>query len=357
MRRFLLLAALLPLLLFSQTAQTAPNTPYAPETMLRYPLLSERQQALFDLLYQSARLGDTRVELPPETRYDDAVAAVRALADDCPELAALDPRCTVGYLQSKPDEASYIHFSYIMPVERQDEMIRTAQQWAEQAQGDAFERELFLHDLLCRQTVYDSSAVHAHSAFGALMDGRAVCDGYAKALALLLRMAGIPCSVAYGQTVTEAGLVKHAWNIMRIDGAYTLTDATYNDQNEHEFNTHWYFNLTDEQMRRTHIPDEDVAFPACEDESVGWHARMGCLVDDGEGGVARRMHAALATLAETGAPLNLRFARQEDYQAATENISAWIEQYNAQCPPALQLTDGVRLFTDPTQRCLLAMLP
>ena len=58
-----------------------------------------------------------------------------------------------------------------------------------------------IHDFVCGLTVYDNDAAagketgskFAHHAFGALIDGRAVCQGYSEAFKLICDANGIPC--------------------------------------------------------------------------------------------------------------------------------------------------------------------
>ena len=45
-----------------------------------------------------------------------------------------------------------------------------------------FEKEVYLHDTLAAKVSYVTDAPHAHDAYGALVDGQTVCEGYAEAL-------------------------------------------------------------------------------------------------------------------------------------------------------------------------------
>lgn len=61
------------------------------------------------------------------------------------------------------------------------------------------------------------------SAYGALVNGEAVCQGYSQLLYRMLTEAGIFSRVIEG----SSNNVNHAWNIAEIDGLYYLLDATY----------------------------------------------------------------------------------------------------------------------------------
>ncbi len=94
------------------------------------------------------------------------------------------------------------------------------------------ERVIYLHDYLVNSTEYDtenylkdSVPESSFTAYGALIKGTAVCDGYAKALKILLNKAGI-----WAVRVTGEGKgVPHAWNLVKVDGKYFYVDATWND--------------------------------------------------------------------------------------------------------------------------------
>ncbi len=75
---------------------------------------------------------------------------------------------------------------------------------------------------LASHTQYDPDAPHSQSAYGALVEGRAVCKGLAKALQLLLRNMGIPCILVEGSL---DGMEKHIWNQYFLDGKWLHCDV------------------------------------------------------------------------------------------------------------------------------------
>lgn len=135
-----------------------------------------------------------------------------------------------------------------------------------------FERELILHDRLAKKVVYDLNAPYAHNAYGALVNGKAVCDGYTKAFQYLLQKVGIQSFMATG--IGNGG--KHAWNIVRIDGKYYNVDLTWDDQKSDIIYT--YFNITDEEIKSlSHILDkESEGFaPVCTSTDANYFAVYG----------------------------------------------------------------------------------
>ena len=126
-----------------------------------------------------------------------------------------------------------------------------------------YEKALYLHDTLAGIVTYQS-ATHAHDAYGALVEGTAVCEGYAEALQCLLQQAGIQSFIAIGDSAvpSSGAMVGHAWNYVRIDGAYYHTDLTWDDQGDTLYHT--YFNQTDAVILEDHLIDSAAyALPTC----------------------------------------------------------------------------------------------
>lgn len=115
-----------------------------------------------------------------------------------------------------------------------------------------YEKEKALHDMLATQVTYVETPL-SRSAYGALVEGKAVCEGYAEALQCLLQRVGIQSVQVYGYGVNPqtGGTENHAWNLVRIDGEYYLTDLTWNDQNN--VLLYAYFNQTTAVFSEDHI--------------------------------------------------------------------------------------------------------
>lgn len=62
--------------------------------------------------------------------------------------------------------------------------------------------------------------------YGALIHGWAICDGYAHAMKVLGRLAGLDCIYISGDITCREG---HAWNMINLDGTYYHLDATWDD--------------------------------------------------------------------------------------------------------------------------------
>ncbi|MBR4759318.1 MAG: hypothetical protein IK078_04125 [Lachnospiraceae bacterium] len=90
------------------------------------------------------------------------------------------------------------------------------------------ERIRAAHDYLCRYVRYDEGSEDGgynpvQTAYGALINGRAVCQGYSNAFQMLMEALGIPASVVLGDA--------HAWNAVWVDGHISYIDVTWDDCN------------------------------------------------------------------------------------------------------------------------------
>jgi hypothetical protein len=138
-------------------------------------------------------------------------------------------------------------FTYIIPrsqypANRQsfDRAVENALEYIKNADND-FEKVLFLHDYLVLTTAYDKDNLDhylatgnvlnqlSHTAFGALVSGKAVCDGYAKAYLHLLKRAGITSVFVVGDLKSGNQTVPHTWNLVRLGGNWFHVDVTAND--------------------------------------------------------------------------------------------------------------------------------
>ena len=81
---------------------------------------------------------------------------------------------------------------------------------------------------LCENVIYDESAENCFTAYGALVEGKAVCQGYALAMMRLLNALNVTADVAIG----TSGGVNHMWNVVKIDGEYFLLDSTWDSESE-----------------------------------------------------------------------------------------------------------------------------
>lgn len=141
-----------------------------------------------------------------------------------------------------------------------------------------YEKEAALHDYIINNTKYDSRydkgnmPKESYTAYGVLLKGTGVCQGYAQAMDRLLTTCGIENMMVTGEGNNGSGWIKHAWNIVKIGGQYYQVDTTWDDPVTTDGTNrlrYSYFNLTDEQMARNHKWDKNN-YPVCNNDDYSF---------------------------------------------------------------------------------------
>ncbi|MBN2795141.1 MAG: hypothetical protein JXR88_07030 [Clostridia bacterium] len=117
-----------------------------------------------------------------------------------------------------------------------------------------------IHDYLASHIIYDMSNEEnisdmSHTAYGALIQGSAVCDGYAEAFKYLLDKVNIENVLIFGEaseTGDFVGEINHAWNLVKINNLYKHFDMTWDDDDMNQKIRYTYFNQTSDFMDDTH---------------------------------------------------------------------------------------------------------
>lgn len=200
--------------------------------------------------------------------------------------AAIVTNSNTGEFQQSPE----ITFSFDDDFS-ESELKEMAQEMKQEAKriidtapktGSDYEKALFVHDYLVEHTFYDLEGYRKgsdrmiYTAYGALVNHAAVCNGYAAAYQYLLRKLGVNCMIATG-TVKESArsdLAKnagsdggHAWNWVELDGKFYWVDVTWDDPlNEDGQDAggpvrHEYCFVDDNKISETRMLDEDNADP------------------------------------------------------------------------------------------------
>ena len=144
------------------------------------------------------------------------------------------------------------------------------------------EKVFYVHEWLVQNIAYDrehlSDGVQDdHNLRGALLEGTAVCDGYAKTYTLTLRKLGIT-----GVLVTSKD-IGHAWNMVELDGNWYQVDCTWDDpvdgSDQLGYCMHKHLLCTTEEMNTNHNDDGDdsVAFDL---ENLGTQNIVNLATDD-----------------------------------------------------------------------------
>jgi hypothetical protein len=173
-----------------------------------------------------------------------------------------------------------------------DEMIRQKNMVEDKVKGildDIIEssmtdvqKEIAIHDYIVKNAEYDQIGANEeipipenHNPYGVLIDGKGVCESYAKAFYLLAKEAGLEVKYVTGVGKNSTGSQNHAWNMVRFDdGAWYNVDVTWDDpvvenpENKFMQVSYDYFNVPDSIMGDTHLKNKEIVNGKVVDRNV-----------------------------------------------------------------------------------------
>ena len=124
-----------------------------------------------------------------------------------------------------------------------------------------------VHDYLVDTIEYDGEAGKTvYNIYGALVNKKAVCEGYARSYKLILDELGIPCIIVCGIAKNSSGDIEsHAWNYVQIEDKWYAVDVTWDDPviigngNLTDDIRYRYFLIGAEELSKDHFEDGNIA--------------------------------------------------------------------------------------------------
>ncbi len=242
-----------------------------------------------------------------------------------------------------PQKSDYriYHFYYLDDADENEQMQKLVEKEADNiiqaipasAENDDWEKLLFIHDELVRRTefVNDDENKHSHDIYGALVEHKAVCQGYTYAITYLAGKAGIESKELYSK--------EHTWNkFPSLSSGEKYTDVTWDDlgksdENGEPYILHDFFCITKSEMESLdeHKP-EDNRDDDEKDTSSGdnYYKKMGYYIAEGD---KLGFKACVMEQFKNGKNvIEIRFESKDDYNNAKEWMTealGELEYYNA----------------------------
>ncbi len=167
---------------------------------------------------------------------EEAYNIIFQILNHNPGLFYVDGTVGTSYNPTTNMVTSY-KVTYLGTPEEIDQQRQELEEAADQAAAQTdismtdVEKALTVHDYLVQNCEYDYDRLESgqlpnisHTAYGALVKGMAVCDGYGDAYTYIMEdKLGIPCEL-----VTSDAMA-HAWNMIQIGGKWYHVDVTWDD--------------------------------------------------------------------------------------------------------------------------------
>lgn len=256
---------------------------------LCYSFLPKNNQSLYGVIEDA--LFHNKNGIPVKSQYsnDDIRDTIEAVCYDNPDIISINK--TIYRIVSS-FTSKQVNFRYIAS---QGESTKRNQLLKAKLDEAVFEidskaksdRETLqgISEYLQRNVIYDmdelqsvgaggaSKRPDSHNAFGALVNGLAVCDGFSSAFALIAREFGFNVMIISG-TSNHFGSssIDHAWNIVEFEGKYYHIDATWDEGNYQDCQEYpyFYFGLSDEEIAIDHDWDYHKT-PPCDDTALSYY--------------------------------------------------------------------------------------
>lgn len=225
-----------------------------------YTMLDENGQHIYRQIYANARALHASFAPVEPVRAQKLRDIISAVYNDHPELFWLDTAYACKHRGNGQCVEIDLQFNRTAEnLERENAAFEKAARdmIAEAADfGSAYDQERYVHDMLVHKVDYVRDAEMNQSAYSALVNGRTVCAGYARAFQYLMQQLGVPCYYCTGYAGEN-----HAWDIVKLEDGYYNVDVTWDDTGD---GTYDYFNKTDDDYAGTHVRQElSVNLPPC----------------------------------------------------------------------------------------------
>ena len=151
-----------------------------------------------------------------------------------------------------------------LPARYQETLIAAQSLAADCARETDTATALAIHDALCGLITYtdDETTIEDDCCVGALLNGQANCDGYADAMVLVGRLAGLNVRYQHGDSLKggfEGMFSTHMWNLIELDGSWRMLDATWDDMGSDT--AHLWFNIGEDRAGQSHTWGRDMTVP------------------------------------------------------------------------------------------------
>ena len=229
MKRYIL-PVLLILSVLTGCVDTRQQTQKATEDYILYDLPSPREQQLCNIICDAVNDMEPSVSLPQAQHYtyDEVYNVYQLIYVNEAAVFYLSPQ--FGY-ENGSRGISRIKFRYIYTKDEvrkmYEEIDKSAKEILDGIGGESdCEKFKHIHDELIKRCTYGDGK-NADNAYGALVEGRALCQGYSKAFDLLCRKASLHAVITEGDAQGS-----HMWNMVNTDDGYYHIDCTWDDPDD-----------------------------------------------------------------------------------------------------------------------------
>ena len=294
-----------------------------------YSTLDEESQKVYRQLAAGIESFQEKIPVDPISQ-EQLEKVMRILMVDHPEYFWTDGTSSYTYqelpgggIQNMEVQPAY-QVTGQEALDLKSQIEAKADQWIQGApQGDTYEQIKYVYETLIDQAEYQEDSPQNQNIRSVFLEGKTVCMGYSKAAQYLLNRMGIFCTLVTG-TVTGEKPSSHAWNLVKIGEQYYYMDVTWgnpgylNPVENDAYISYSYLCCNWDTLAPTHVPDDTIPLPECEDDSYNYYKNKGRWYDTYDWD---QIYQVIQNDLAQGAEMTeLRFAGDESYEPATQAL-------------------------------------
>ena len=253
-----------------------------------YSNLSDIQKNIYTCVangvkkYENSFVLQNYEVIDSDTTMKDVEKSMQAFFADHPEVFYVDNEYTISTKKTLFNSYVELNITYTINTKEEldskiNEIDTKINEYLNDVEGkNGFNAELVLHDKIGQKVEYfnyekiEDVPQECHSIYGAFLDGKAVCDGFSKALQILLDRKGIENILVLGTLENES----HAWNLVKLEDEWYNVDLT-SDKAIKDVDAniilHTYFNATTSKIEATHKCENEDIVPKATGEKYNYY--------------------------------------------------------------------------------------
>lgn len=318
-----------------------------------------QQELIYLVLQYMAKERAENIEIPCKDT-DEITEIFTMVTDDHPELFDVSGYQSKVYTD-QDDAITHITLTgkYTMEQQERDQLQKKMEPVVQKvlrdapADGDDYDKVRYVYEYVIRQTDYEQDAAYNQTMCSVFVYGKSVCQGYARAAQYLLQQLGLPCVIAAGEVHDG---VRHAWDIVRADGAWYHMDPTWGDPSYaseedadgmEAYINYDYLLITTDEISRTHTLYQEDELPVCTATADNYYVREGALLEKWDRGIFKLM---MDSQVQEGSSFpSVKCASKEVFEEMKQDLVT--EGHLSECLPSgssagrIRYTENADLYT------------
>ncbi len=250
--------------------------------------LDESQREVYDIIATAVKNHDASAVIPNISGGTYVIEKIiNAYHSDHPETFYWHG--DMQYTEDTLTGIKVVEFDYLLDKKTTDRYIldikKAEKEYLSFITEDMtqYEAAVIIHDLLCNNIIYPDfvpeTVTEVNTIFGALVNKRAVCSGYAHAFKYLCNKVGINVISVMGTADDEP----HQWNMVTIGEDSFFVDVTWDDpvmDDGSQATSYRYFGMTNKELSETHVISDSFSLPTCSTTEYNYCEKYGFVIDD-----------------------------------------------------------------------------